>query len=87
MAAFTLQDLQRLTAVANDEDYLKDITEEGLDVELADLGFDSLALLDLIGRVQREYEVDLPDDAVGTMKTPRDFLDFVNDRISESAEA
>jgi len=47
-----------------------------LDVSFADLGFDSLALLEAVGAIEREYELSLPD-SVAAAPTPREMLELV----------
>jgi act minimal PKS acyl carrier protein len=47
-------------------------------VPLADLGYDSLAMLELAGHVQRRYGVPIPDEAVERMTTPRSTVDYIN---------
>jgi act minimal PKS acyl carrier protein len=49
-----------------------------LDVEFADLGYDSLALLEAGNRIEREYAVKLQDDAITSARTPRALLAIVN---------
>ena len=39
-----------------------------------ELGFDSLARVELILRIQRAFGVDLPEDTLGRADTPRDLL-------------
>jgi act minimal PKS acyl carrier protein len=50
-----------------------------LDTEFADLGYDSLALLEATGRIGREYGLRLDDDVVVAAVTPRQLLAVVND--------
>ena len=48
-----------------------------LDVSFADLGFDSLALLEAVGAIEREYELSLPD-SVAAAPTPREMIELVS---------
>ena len=43
-----------------------------------DLGFDSLARVELILRIQRAFGVDLPEDTLVRAETPRDLLDALH---------
>lgn len=83
MSEFTLDDLRRiLRAGAGDSGALDgDIT----DVPFTELGYDSLAMLELSSRIEREYGVPVPDDAALAMRTPAAALAFVNDRLTASA--
>ncbi|GAA1557863.1 acyl carrier protein [Dactylosporangium maewongense] len=47
-------------------------------VPFEDLGYDSLALLELAGRVERDYRVRLADDTVVQARTPDEFVGIVN---------
>lgn len=52
-----------------------------LDTEFADLGYDSLALLEASSRIEQEYAVKLSDDAVASARTPRALLAVVNSSL------
>jgi minimal PKS acyl carrier protein len=80
MRQFTLDDLRRiLRAGAGDSGTLDgDIA----DVTFSELGYDSLAVLELSSRVEREYHVSIPDDAVFEMRTPGDAVAYVNAGIA-----
>jgi act minimal PKS acyl carrier protein len=56
-----------------------------LDVPLTDLGYDSLAVLDAIGRVRRQVGVPLSDEVAGELHTPRAVLDYVHGQLSTEA--
>jgi minimal PKS acyl carrier protein len=49
-----------------------------LDVRFEDLGYDSLALLETAGRIEREYGIRLVDETVDIALTPRELLTAVN---------
>jgi len=56
-----------------------------LDVPFEDLGYDSLAMLNTLGRLEREHQVSLPDDVIDKCPTPRALLDEINSRIGSQA--
>ncbi|MFI5495824.1 acyl carrier protein [Actinoplanes sp. NPDC051859] len=57
-----------------------------LDVPFSDLGFDSLALLELAGQLQRRYGVQIPDEAITEeMSSPRAAVDYVNSLLVPAA--
>jgi minimal PKS acyl carrier protein len=72
-----LDDLRRILREAAGEDDDLDLAGDIIDTPFVDLGFDSLALLETVSRVSREFAVALPDD-VESCDTPRAFLDEVN---------
>ncbi|NUR93170.1 MAG: acyl carrier protein [Nonomuraea sp.] len=51
------------------------------DVPFAELGYDSLAVLETAARLETEYSVRLSDDDIDAMETPRAFVDLVNRRL------
>ncbi len=78
MPEFTLDELKgfmlRCSGVPDDVSLDSDIT----DVAFADLGYDSLAVLEIASAIQRAYRVDVSDEAIEGMRTPGDVIDFVN---------
>jgi minimal PKS acyl carrier protein len=57
------------------------------DQEFEDLGYDSLALLDAGGRIEREFGISLDDTMLTGSTTPRAFVDAVNNAIAAGAAA
>jgi minimal PKS acyl carrier protein len=84
MTEVTLLDLKRLlesqAGRAEGVDWDSSAT---LGIPFEEIGYDSLALLDLTALVQREYGVRIPDDAVWEMTSPGAALDYINNRIRE----
>jgi act minimal PKS chain-length factor (CLF/KS beta) len=77
MPSFTLDDLSRI---------LRDSAGVALDpgnddTPLADLGYESLAVLELAARVKNQYGVVLPEETVDVSQTPREILTAVNERL------
>lgn len=50
-----------------------------------ELGFDSLARVELILRIQRAFGIDLPQDTLARAETPRDLLEAIRKRTSGPA--
>jgi minimal PKS acyl carrier protein len=70
-------DLFRILNQAAGADGAQADAAELLDINFADLGYDSLALLEAIGAIEREYELSLPD-SVAAAPTPREMLLLVS---------
>ncbi|MCC5581459.1 MULTISPECIES: acyl carrier protein [Microtetraspora] len=86
MPEFTMEDLkQTLRAIAGEDEQV-DLDGDISDVSLADLGYDSLALLELASQVEKRYGVVIPDDAVHEMVTPRATLAYINGRLADTVE-
>ncbi|MFG2910134.1 MULTISPECIES: acyl carrier protein [unclassified Kitasatospora] len=74
---FTLTELKRILLEAAGADAEADLDGDILDTEFADLGYESLALLETAGRIEREYGISLDEDAFGEARTPRALIDLV----------
>ncbi|MET8976880.1 acyl carrier protein [Streptomyces sp. NPDC004539] len=57
-------------------------SQEAIDSDLYELGYDSLALIEMGARIQQRFGVDIPDEEVTELRTLRTILDRVNSSIS-----
>jgi minimal PKS acyl carrier protein len=73
----TLDDLRRILIASGGESDA-DMSGDILDVPFADLGYDSLALIESAAQIGQEFGVTLPDERVIGLETPRELLDLVN---------
>jgi len=78
MRQMTLRDLQDIMRECAGEDESAQSIEEAPDESFADLGYDSLALLETQSRVKREYGVEFSEDDLADITTPREFVEFFN---------
>ncbi|WP_156724686.1 acyl carrier protein [Streptomyces apocyni] len=76
--AVTLADLTRMLRESAGEEEGVDLDGDVIDTPFIDLGYDSLALLQVIGQIQREYGIEIPDDAVVDAETPGALLALIN---------
>lgn len=83
MTTFTIVELKKIMLSAADGAEIE-LEDDFLDLPFPDLDFDSLAVLEVATRVQHDYNLVIPDEAVAELKTPRDVLDYVTQRLSES---
>lgn len=85
MEFFTLARLvAKLRECAGQEESV-DLDGDIADASFDDLGYDSLALLNTVGRIEREYGVTLDEDVVAKAQTPRRLVDMVNTHLGQSA--
>jgi minimal PKS acyl carrier protein len=77
MSAFKLDRLREVMRECGVDDSV-DLETDILDRPFADLGYDSLAVLQIITVVSRESGVRIADDLIDELRTPRHMLDFVN---------
>ncbi|MEU5423196.1 acyl carrier protein [Streptomyces sp. NPDC001407] len=78
MASLTFSDLFRILTECAGADDTTAVSEDSLDATFEDLGYDSLALMESAARIKQEYGVDLSDDALYEIETPRALLDLIN---------
>ncbi|WP_324784692.1 acyl carrier protein [Streptomyces sp. H51] len=84
---FTLDDLKRILLEAAGVDESVDLDGDILDTEFEQLSYESLAILETCGRIERDYGISLDDSVVTEAKTPRALLDLVNAQLAETADA
>ncbi|GAA4765743.1 acyl carrier protein [Streptomyces sp. C10-9-1] len=84
---FTLEDLKRILREGAGADESVDFDGDILDTEFEDLGYESLALLETCGRIEREYAITLDDSVVGEVRTPRRMVEVVNEHLGQTAPA
>lgn len=78
MTEFTIVELKKILRECAGVDESVDLNGDILDTEFPGLGYDSLAVLETVSRIERDYQVRLDEDAVSSASTPRGFLDLVN---------
>jgi minimal PKS acyl carrier protein len=83
MAQFTLDDLKQVLRTAAGEDESVDLDGDILNTDFGELGYDSLAIMETAGVIERSFGVQLPDDEVGKRHTPGEFIALVNSAIEE----
>ncbi|MGW2180935.1 phosphopantetheine-binding protein [Streptomyces sp. NPDC001732] len=64
-----------------------DLDGDVLDTLFLDLGYDSLALLQTTGIIERDYDVMLDEEALEEAETPRQYLELVNRALSARTAA
>ncbi|WP_405937236.1 acyl carrier protein [Streptomyces sp. NBC_00726] len=85
MTQLTIDDLRRILIACAGEDDGIDLSGDILDVTFEDLGYDSLALMESAARIKQEYGIDLSDDDVAEVETPRALLAAVNHSVPAAA--
>lgn len=83
MPDFTLDELRQLMRACAGEDEEIDLDGDILDTPFTALHYDSLAVLELAGRIEREWRVPVPDEVATELETPREVLDYVNRQQAE----
>jgi len=68
---------QRMASEVAEKDF-SHVTE---DAAIADLGIDSLGMLELVASMERELSVSVPDEQLVGIQTVRQLLDLVERRV------
>ncbi|MEV5830549.1 MULTISPECIES: phosphopantetheine-binding protein [Actinomadura] len=85
MSEITLDDLRRLMRASAGDDENVDLDGDILDRSFGELSYDSLAVLELSVQLFQEYGIEVDDDVLTGLETPRAFLDHVNSLKSAAA--
>ncbi|WDZ83572.1 acyl carrier protein [Micromonospora cathayae] len=82
MTGITLDTLRDILVEAAGADESTGLDGDILDTPFRDLGYDSLALIETAARLRRRYGVEIPDEQVTELDTPRKLLDFVDAAVA-----
>jgi acyl carrier protein len=86
MNEFSVVDLRKIVDVClGGGDGVEPLTEANLDAELADLGYDSLTLYEVVTKLQDDLHISITDDEIDAMKTARAVVELVNGRLADAA--
>lgn len=79
-ANMTFDDLKAVMSRCTGD--VEELTPENLGAAFTDIGYDSLAVLEIASQIQREYRLQIPDEAIEGMNSPQDVIDYVNASLS-----
>ncbi|MEV0381378.1 acyl carrier protein [Nonomuraea sp. NPDC050643] len=78
MPEFTADDLRGVIRATVGVDDSVDLDGDIADVPFGELGYDSLAVLEIANKIEKEYGVAIPDDLIVELETPSKLLGYVN---------
>ncbi len=78
MSIMNFGDLRRILVASAGEEEVAELDDRAADTVFADLGVDSLAFMESVAAIEREFGVELSEEAVAETRTPRELLDLVN---------
>ncbi|MER5474919.1 acyl carrier protein [Streptomyces sp. NPDC002935] len=87
MNRLELSDLKTLLRECAGEEEGVDLDGDVIDVPFMELGYDSLAILQTAGHIERDHAITLDEDALEEADTPRAFLTLVNGALSAAQAA
>lgn len=83
MEKFTLGDLvQLLHDCAEQDESVGTVSESDAQLSFEDLGFDSLALFNVVARIEKRFGIRIGYDLMVAARTPNSLLDLVRERLS-----
>ncbi len=85
MTEFTFEHLKRFMQECAGGEEPAGLDENALDESFPELGFDSLALLQMASLIEREFGVALPDEGLHKLDTPGKLIALVNEQLSAHA--
>lgn len=62
----------------------KDFSQVNEDAKIAELGIDSLNVLEIVGAMEREFTIRIPDEQLVGIQTVKQLLDLVHNRMSQA---
>jgi act minimal PKS acyl carrier protein len=83
----TIEDLRSILLTTAGADETVDLDADILDLTFEELGYDSVALLEACGWIEREHGIDLEDSTIADAQTPRALLAVVNAQLASEAAA
>ncbi|MFC9975261.1 acyl carrier protein [Spirillospora sp. NPDC050679] len=83
MTRFTLDELIQIMRECAGEDEALPLDASAADTDFDALGYDSLALMEAASRVEREYGLVLPEEDLADIRTPAQFVAFVNGQTAQ----
>lgn len=82
-ASFDLDNLRTILRSCAGEPESTDLSADIAATAFADLGYDSIALMETAACVERDFGIPMDDEAVVELATPQDFVDFVAARLGQ----
>jgi act minimal PKS acyl carrier protein len=84
--SFSLDDLRKIMRSCAGLADSVDLTGDIGGVSFKDLGYDSLAVLQMASSVENELAVPIPDDAAENLTTPQSLVDYVTAHLEEERD-
>lgn len=85
MSAFTLTEFKKIVELSYESEAAAALDAAALDTTFTDLGYDSLTVYEFVTRIQDDYGVSVPDEALDALDTPGALIAYVDDRTRAGA--
>lgn len=77
MSEFTVTEFQEIVHSSLGAEEASAVQQDTLDISLADLGIDSLGVLEIVNQIRGKYSADLDDNVIDATTTPRATIELV----------
>ncbi|RJQ81696.1 acyl carrier protein [Amycolatopsis panacis] len=84
MSRFTLDDLLVIMRECAGEPEVHALDDSAADVPFDELGYDSVALIEIIGQIGRDVGITFPDELTTEHTTPATLVHLVNGALARS---
>jgi minimal PKS acyl carrier protein len=82
MSQVTLDDLLQIMRTCSGRDEAVSLSEDATETEFLELGYDSLAVLEIVTQVQRQFGLAISDEDIETLTTPASMLEYINGNLT-----
>jgi act minimal PKS acyl carrier protein len=79
MSTLTIDEFKAIMHTVAGEDDVVDLSGDVTDTPMGELGFDSLAVLEIASVVQQRYQIEVPDECIERMTTPAESVAYINE--------
>ncbi|MFJ9584811.1 acyl carrier protein [Streptomyces acidicola] len=85
MSTFQLNDLYAIMIECAGVDDGVELDADAAGLTFADLGYDSLAVLEVFSQIERKTDLAIPEETVHDLSTPADVVSYVSGRVPAEA--
>lgn len=82
---FSVDDLRRILRDSAGESNEGDLTGDIADRDFEDLGYDSIALLEVAACIERRFGVEMESETISALTTPGALVNWVNENVASPA--
>lgn len=82
MSRFTVDDIRRILRDCAGEPDSVSLEDDIGTISFEEMGYDSLAVLEMAARIQQEFLVAIPDETVSELPTPDAVVGYVGPRLA-----
>jgi minimal PKS acyl carrier protein len=85
MTRLSLDELKRIMQSCAGADESVDLTQDVAEMSFEELGYDSLAVIEVTTRLAQRFDIRIPEADSGILDTPARMVDYVNGKLGAGA--